>query len=37
VEGLVGQQRQHDAFLAEHPADQRVDGDKQTELGEVRP
>ena len=29
AELAVGEQRQHGAFLAEHPADQRVDRDQQ--------
>ena len=33
----VGEQWQHGAFLAEHAADQGVDGDEQAELGEVGP
>ena len=36
-EDLLGQQRQDRAFLADHPADQRVDADEQQELGEVLP
>ena len=32
----LGEQRQDGAFLAEHPADERVDRDEQAELGEVR-
>ena len=31
----LGEQRQDGAFLADHPADERVDGDEQGELGEV--
>ena len=31
------EQRQHGAFLTEHPADERVDGDQQRELGDVGP
>ena len=34
---LVGEQRQDGAFLADHPADEGVDGDEQGELGEVLP
>jgi hypothetical protein len=33
----VGEQRQDGAFLAEHAADQCVDGDQQGELGRVAP
>ena len=31
----LGEQRQDGAFLADHPADEGVDGDEQGELGEV--
>ena len=31
----IGEQRQHGAFLADHPADERVDADEQRELREV--
>ncbi len=32
---LLGEQREHGAFLADHPADERVDADEQRELAEV--
>jgi len=35
AEHVGGQQRQDGAFLAEHPADQRVDGNEQRELGQI--
>ena len=34
---LLGQQRQHGLFLADHAADEGVDQNQQTELGEVGP
>ena len=34
---LLGQQRQHGLFLADHAADEGVDRHQQTELGEVGP
>ena len=34
-EDLLGQQRQHGAFLADHAADEGVDRDEQGELGQV--
>ena len=35
AEHAIGEQRQHGAFLADHPADERVDADEQRELAEV--
>ena len=35
VERAHGEQREHGAFLADHPADERVDADEQRELREV--
>ena len=32
---LFGEQREHRAFLADHPTDERVDADEQGELGDV--